>query len=424
MLLLACDTQPDAALLDPQTCAECHPAHHSEWEGSMHAHAADDPVFRALNARAVASGEVPEDFCVQCHAPVALALGETQDGLNLDEVPAEHRGVGCAFCHQIEAVTGDNNAALTWSFDGWMRGALEDPLDSSVHRSRYSALLDRDADESSAMCGSCHDVMLPDGLHLERSYLEWQGSIFAEGRSRQGCVHCHLPSRSGLVAEVDGAPERRVHDHSMPAIDVALIDWPGREVQREAIQGQLDNTLAAELCVSPAAGGSQARVSLENLLAGHDFPSGASHDRRVWVELIAYSGDSVVFESGVVPDGVALSALPEAQRIELHDLATTAEGEPAHGISDAAFLEERALPVAPLPLGPHSRTWTLEMPGVDPDRVQMRVLLRPLGLDLLDHHIEAGRLDASLRAEVPTFELASTALTWESGDTCVGALSE
>ena len=38
-------------LLDPETCKTCHPDQFREWSGSMHAYAADDPVFVAMNAR-------------------------------------------------------------------------------------------------------------------------------------------------------------------------------------------------------------------------------------------------------------------------------------------------------------------------------------------------------------------------------------
>src|SRR4029079_3501615 len=41
-----------ANLTDPETCKTCHPSHYEEWAGSMHAYAAEDPVFRAMNARA------------------------------------------------------------------------------------------------------------------------------------------------------------------------------------------------------------------------------------------------------------------------------------------------------------------------------------------------------------------------------------
>ena len=93
----------------------------------MHAYASEDPVFRALNAlgQAETNGELG-DFCVQCHAPLAVELGLTTDGLELDEVPEHLRGIGCTFCHQVDAVEAwisDNVSSLEPPFQ-WTK-ALE-----------------------------------------------------------------------------------------------------------------------------------------------------------------------------------------------------------------------------------------------------------------------------------------------------------
>ena len=57
MLLTACqgrqnDRLSREELLDPETCAECHPNHYEQWKGSMHAYAAEDPVQQDLDAAA------------------------------------------------------------------------------------------------------------------------------------------------------------------------------------------------------------------------------------------------------------------------------------------------------------------------------------------------------------------------------------
>jgi hypothetical protein len=67
-------------LLRPDSCGACHPDHLREWEGSMHAYAAKDPFFRAMNRRGQRETDgALGDFCVRCHAPVAVAMGATQD---------------------------------------------------------------------------------------------------------------------------------------------------------------------------------------------------------------------------------------------------------------------------------------------------------------------------------------------------------
>ena len=132
-LSVACSPGPDPAekkrLMDPGTCNECHKDHYAEWSGSMHAYASKDPVFRAMNARMQReTNGAMGDFCVQCHAPLAVQLGLTTDGLNLEEVPAYAQGITCYFCHTVEAVEGAHNNPLALADDLVMRGAYADPV--------------------------------------------------------------------------------------------------------------------------------------------------------------------------------------------------------------------------------------------------------------------------------------------------------
>src|SRR5688572_9748953 len=98
--------------MDPETCKTCHPKHYREWSGSMHAYASDDPVFLAMNARGQEEVATLGDFCVQCHAPMAVRTGATTDGLNLAELPRHLKGVTCYFCHTVSAVEGTHNNPL------------------------------------------------------------------------------------------------------------------------------------------------------------------------------------------------------------------------------------------------------------------------------------------------------------------------
>src|SRR6185295_17737270 len=124
----------EAALLDPMSCKTCHPAHFKEWSGSMHAYAAEDPVFMAMNARGQRETQgALGDFCVKCHAPMAVLTGATKDGLNLADVPAKLRGVTCFFCHSVDAVKGTHNNPLTLASDGVMRGGIADPVPTGAH---------------------------------------------------------------------------------------------------------------------------------------------------------------------------------------------------------------------------------------------------------------------------------------------------
>ncbi|MCA9543502.1 MAG: hypothetical protein KC613_03900 [Myxococcales bacterium] len=436
LALAACDSEgpavdagapPDGgalgaeAALDPALCQDCHPDHYRQWSGSMHAYASEDPVFRALEAKGQReTGGALGDFCVQCHAPVAHRLGRVSRGADLDGLPAHLKGITCAWCHQIEAVHGDRNNPLAWANDGVMRGGIADPSPTSPHRSAYSPLLDRDTEtESSALCGACHDIGLPhNGLPLEKTWAEWQGSLFSDpDRLRfNSCGHCHMKGRDGQAA-LDGPP-RRVHDHAMVGVDVALTEWPERADQRQRIQRALDTTLVVEICVVERRGGAEVEYYLENIGAGHHFPSGAALDRRAWVELEAVAeGGATVHTSGRVGDGEPVVASTDPDLWLLRDVAFDAQGQPTHAFWAIEAVERQTLPVVaalnPLEPGyvnPHILHRYVVVSPAPLERIDTRVHLRPMGLDVLDEVIASGDLDPAFRARMPTFTFAP--LVW------------
>lgn len=420
-LLLSCTpsyTLTEDALWNSDSCASCHPVQHVQWSGSMHAYASIDPVFLAMDARGQRETDgALGDFCVSCHAPGAVKLAGVTEAADLADVPDHLRGVGCASCHLVEAVLDDHNNALQHASDSVLRAGISDPLENTAHASAYSSLHDRDAVVSSATCGSCHDLVLDNGLHLERTFAEWDESLFnTDGPGRLSCGHCHMTGSEGQAA-LDG-PVRTIHDHSMAGVDIALGDFPSRTSQRAMVQESLDDTVITELCVLPITAGSEITVRLENVGAGHRWPSGAAHDRRAWVRLVAYDGEEVIFSSGDVPEGTALHAVAEPDRWELHSVARGADGAEVQMFWDTVSLEERTLPVTTTldPLDPdfdHTELRRWPLPGQVPDRVEVEVLIRPIGLDILESLVDSGDLDAGYLAEMPTFSLAGAAVTWD-----------
>ncbi|MBX3129378.1 MAG: cytochrome c family protein [Polyangiaceae bacterium] len=420
-------------LLDPATCAECHPAQHAEWSGSMHAYAAEDPVFRAMNARGQReTGGALGDFCVGCHAPLAVREGLTTDGLNLDDVPAALRGVTCYFCHNVESVTGTHNAALKLANDTTMRGSIPDPLKSKAHRSKYSPLFDRRDPRSAELCGSCHDIVLPSppapaAVHLERTYLEWTEGLFSgkTGGELQTCNSCHmLPVPNSVIADVPGAgvrPARYTHD--MVGVDLALTSFPRRAEQRQLTEQMLDVTLRSEICLAEVPGGFVLEVLLDNVGAGHRFPSGAAHDRRVFTEVIAYEGQTRLYQSGVVADGEPVVGHPDPELWLLREGVFKSDGSEAHMFWDVASTKndcsDLSRPGCTIP-GPVTIDKThpdfyvthvsrrfpqTQVAQGSPDRVTLRVRLRPVGLDVLDDLVASGDLAPAIRDEMQTLDL-------------------
>lgn len=428
--LAACDDGADpvepelspAELLDPAACKDCHPNHYREWSGSMHAYASADPVFRALNAKGQAETDgALGDFCLKCHAPLAVQLGETTDGSNLDAVPAHLQGITCAFCHQVEAVEGTHNNPLLVTLDGVMRGGIADPLANRGHASAYSPLHDRKTLGSSDLCGSCHDIVVPSGVHLERSYWEWQQSVYnsEDPLEQNTCGRCHMPGRDDVAANVDGVGIRRVHDHRMAGVDTALIDFPEKADQRAEVQRLLDISLISEICVVERQGGAEVEYYLENLAAGHYFPSGAALDRRAWVEMIATAGGETIYESGVVGDGEPVAYLDDPDLWLLRDQATDANGDPTHDFWEIEAVTREFLP-APTSLDPFDPDYVnVHVPrryriasAAPIERIATRVRMRAIGFDILDELVDEGWLDAAVRDAMPTFTLGTTVLEW------------
>ncbi len=413
--------------LDPQSCASCHPDIYREWSGSMHAYASVDPVFRAMNARGQreTNGQLG-DFCVKCHAPMALAEGATIDGTNIDTVDAHLQGVTCIFCHQIDAVTGTHNAAVRRADDSIMRGGIADPIETTAHDSAYSPLHARNELASSTLCGACHDVVLPNGYALENTFKEWKTTLYSSESSaeRLSCQGCHMPARDGQVAAVEGAPVRRVKSHMFPAVDVAITAFPERDAQRAAVERELATTIQASLCVLTASSATARpliQVALENLAAGHSFPSGAAHDRRVWLELIATRGDRTLFSTGVVADGQAVTELDDPNLFLLRDRALKADGTEALMFWEVATAEHNVLegPATRDPTDPRYRAAhrILRFPIASaPDRITMRLRMQPIGREILDSLVASGDLDPAEAARVPTYDLASTKLEWPPPD--------
>lgn len=404
----------EAQLLDPATCQACHSEQYAQWSGSMHAYASKDPVFLAMNKRGQreTSGALGS-FCVQCHAPLAVKRQLTTDGSNLDAVPESMRGVTCYFCHSVASVAGSHNAPLSLATDGVLRGSIKDPfVDGRPHGAGYSTFLDRDTSDSAQMCGSCHDIQAPPGGNVERTFAEWQSSVFAQIRGAT-CSQCHMPQSTveKPVANVPNAPLRRTHDHSFAAVDTALTDFPDKDRQRAAVDSFLATTLQTAICVEPFGATAKVSVLVDNVATGHAWPSGASQDRRAWMEVVAYAGGNTVYSSGALADGANVVADKAADLWLLRDCIFDGAGSEVSMFWQAASYESDALPVKVTfdPADPrfYETHKFRTFPGTGeaiplPDRVTLRVRLEPIGADVLDDLVRSGDLDPATRAAMPT----------------------
>lgn len=420
--------------LDPVSCQPCHPYHYAEWRASVHAHASEDPIFRALNQLGqMETNGALGDFCIRCHAPVAFSLKLSTDGLNLSELPDQYQGITCVYCHQISMVEGTHNNPLVWENDGVMRGGLKFPKANQAHRSAYSPHLDGDQLQSSQLCGSCHDIVTPTNIHLERTYLEWSNSLYAvsDSSQRNSCSDCHMPSRRSPDQNATAEPH---HDHLMPAVDLVhnpehgeLLWSLSQRTLKEEVQGELDLTLLSEVCGEVGFnGGGDFEIYLENVSAGHRFPSGAALDRRLWAEVTALdiNGD-ILFSSGVLSSQEPLSEakLNDPYLWLLRDQAFDSSGQETHRFWKITSVERNTLPPSTLLSGTdqdYEEPHVLQRYRIGTDRpiyeLRLRIFLRPIALELLQELVELNLLDESILLNMPTFELKSAAKTWRADD--------
>ena len=413
-------------LLDPETCGGCHPVHFDAWSRSMHALASDDPVFLAMNQRGQReTNGALGTFCVNCHAPMAVHEGVTTDGLNLATVPTTLKGVTCYFCHTVDAVQGTHNNPLHLASDDVMRGAYKDPMVNKGHASTYSALHDRDALASSQLCGTCHDIQTNHGADIERTLQEWQASAFAEPSVGSTCGTCHMNQSTTPVpiANVPGTPARRLHAHDFPGVDV---DNDPNLTSPLAVANQtfLDTTVQAALCVLAVDANHYAlRVIMDNVAAGHRWPSGSAQDRRAWAEVVAYQNGTPIYQSGVVADGNSVTALVDPDLWLLRDCMFGTDGNQVNMFWDAASYESNTAPVLttfnaqdPNYYMTHveqyyPRSPTANLAGA-PDRVTLRIHLQPIGNDLLDDLQASGDLNPNDRPKMPIYTLGASSLEW------------
>jgi hypothetical protein len=444
-------------LMDPVTCKGCHPKQYQDWSGSMHAYATDDPVFRAMNQRAAReTNQALGTFCLNCHAPVAVHEGKT-DGTNLDTLAAPLKGVTCYFCHSIEQVTGTHNNPLTLASNGQLFGPFADPVPGSPHNVSYSRLLDGATIDSANACGSCHDIVNMQEAHVERTFAEWGVTTLSETPGGESCAECHMVASDGAVSTTTPSKIRRVHSHLLAAVDLAVGDFPPADAnnditpqnaqQQAAATAFLATALQETLCLNPVT--NKLMLTLDNTGAsGHAWPSGATPDRRAWVELTAYKDSAVVYASG---NTQAVGTFPSALPLEdsspdpdlwlIRDCLYDAGGAQVDMFWQAVTLaDSNQLPGLLIQKATDPKTYqthfTLAYPSAGalpdtPDHVTVAVHLQAIGDDVLDSLVGSQDLDPSVPPQIARYTLGGGATldwtptgsnTFQATDSVTGAI--
>lgn len=288
-----------------ETCRACHPDHYAEWRTSMHAYAMIDPVFRALvQVRQRDFGGERDAFCTQCHSAIGTRSREIGPGFRFEDLsPVVLEGVTCEACHRISGVERLYNSGHHLDPDGPMRGPIPDPMPTEAHASEGSDLFARPE-----LCGACHEVIEFSGLPLERPYTEW--SVSPAAREGRTCQDCHLPTVQGPAAL--GGPTRARHRHQFVGVDLPITDGFLTPQERDELQQRIAGLLLGTARLSLGVPEQLARgqrldlvVTVQNLIAGHNLPTGSTFHRQLWLELtVTDAAGTIRYRTGQLdPDG-------------------------------------------------------------------------------------------------------------------------
>jgi len=212
-------------------------------------------------------------------------------------------------------------------------------------------------------------VLETNGLNLERPYAEWLESP-AEPAGKQ-CQACHMPTYEGTAA-VGIDTERTLHRHRFAGVELPLIpELEQNPDLREQLDAEIDALLATaaslELTLEPSVvPGNQLDlvVTVHNEIDAHNFPTGSTNLRQVWLEITATDGDdNVIYQTGHLDERGDLrnvwSTVAPHSDPDLLLLSSTlidAAGQPTVFSWNAT--EHRSASIAPL----HERTYTLFVP--------------------------------------------------------------
>lgn len=292
-----------AAWPSDEECASCHQEIYDEYQGSMHANAGtNDPFFQVIEADV--GVDVPDSFttwCLGCHSTQVLLSGgtTTHDGPSDDEA---RRGLSCLACHgAIDFRAAEGNNSIIYDPVGVIAaGYPEEGDDPSAHIEAMT--INRSARNyegklalgASGFCGSCHQSYTPGiGVTEFLTYQEYLDSAFhgAEHENEQRCADCHMPTDKGWA------------DHSFYGPSVWFPTTYGT-------QDQVDRAVefvqtAAELTVSgPSTVGAGnpivVDVTVDNIGAGHNLPTGVSNLRQMWLEVHASVNGQPYWSSGEI----------------------------------------------------------------------------------------------------------------------------
>lgn len=233
------------------TCATCHPKQYEQWSVSQHAYAQLSPIYMAMQTTInMKTSQTNGDFCIRCHNPVGMNLGESLFISNLDRAPTSREGITCVACHRVNKnygkisgrfslVEGDVFSPVFGPKGGdELKRVLSKPEDFRVSTSKDDPgrSIHTEAKQFFALtkpgfCGACHDVTLLNGFRLEEAFTEYKQSPAA--KRGETCQDCHMGKVQGVASGYDFGPaavvgdvptkKRKLTNHTFAGPDYSII---------------------------------------------------------------------------------------------------------------------------------------------------------------------------------------------------------
>ncbi len=238
------------------SCADCHPKHYRQWSVSQHAYAQMSPIFNAMAGKILLlTNGTNGDFCIRCHTPVGMNLGEPEFTSNIDRHPTSREGVTCIVCHRVDQAYGKLSGRLALH-EGPVTEPIYGPrgdnadLDQVIAQAGLATEYDPDNPtrkvhgetqkffqiSTPGHCGSCHDVTLVNGFRLEEAFSEFKNS--PANKMGVTCQDCHMGKQPGkILAEKDHPNfERENYDYG-PAAQVGNVETGDRKLTNHMFVG-------------------------------------------------------------------------------------------------------------------------------------------------------------------------------------------
>jgi hypothetical protein len=324
----------------------CHVDTQAQWERSAHRFAANPAYRETVRLMVRDVGIERARLCAGCHDPVPLLTGRIVPGADYPFDDSE--GVTCVVCHSMhpaaDAKNGQYVVAPSPTFTGTIKDALTSYMMVAVYRDTHRADHLGPAMTDNSVCAPCHNLTTAH-LVLRRTFDEWHAGPFGPGTAQsKSCAECHMPEAGSSYI---GFP---LHDHRMPAANVALAGLRGESPDRE--REFIAAALALAVDIEPRPGnGAQIRVRLANVHGAHAFPTAPRDLVDYWLE-VQFEG------AGITPmwqrldrdDGLFAETLLAADGAPLtrHEIWRAVDAKGPEGIRPGEVREY----VFPAPLAP------------------------------------------------------------------------